>query len=333
MQFDVIIGNPPYQIAADEAGQNVVPIYNRFVEQAQNLEPRYLTMVIPARWMAGGRGLDGFRERMLSDRHVRILADFPNSAEPFPSVDIKGGICYFQWDRDHSGSCMVSHTRAGLTTGPIERQLDEFDVFVRDGRALEILRRIIGQDEPSLADLISPRDPYGSDLTANAKYRTSKRDGDLRIHVNQTVAKAGHTWIEPSRVTRNTHLVDCWKLLLPAAGPGNSGGHVIPDIVLGRPLVAGPHEIASISWLVLGPLTSAQETKSAASYLSTRFARFLVSLRKPTQHAFKGAYRWVPQQTWDRTWTDEELYDKYGITAAEQEFIESMIRPMELADA
>lgn len=332
MQFDVVIGNPPYQIEADASGQNIVPIYNRFVQQAKALEPRYIAMVIPARWMAGGKGLDEFRSVMLRDASIRTIVDYPDAAEAFPGVDIKGGVCYFLWNRDHKGQCSVTTKRGSQTIGPVRRRLDEFDVFVRDGRAIEILHRVLRRSETSFSELVSTRDPFGPALSSNFRdYHATKRSGDFRLYLNQA-EKRGVAWVKPSVVTKNHHLVHVWKVLIPKAGPGNSGGHVIPDMVLSKPLIAEPESVCTLSYLVIGPLKSQEECHSVASYLRTRFVRFLVSLRKPSQDAARGVYTWVPNQSWDREWTDELLYRKYGIKDDEIVFIESMIRPMDGVD-
>ncbi len=332
MQFDVIIGNPPYQIAADDAGKNVVPIYDSFVRQAAALEPHLLTMVIPSRWMTGGRGLDEFRDWMLSCGHLSCLVDYPNSTELFPSVDIKSGVCYFLWESDEVDGCTVTTHRGAESVGPHDRQLDEFDVFVRDGRAVPILRRILKGSGSFLSDITSVRDPFGPNLGSNfSGYRPTKRSGDLRLVLNGSAGSS--LWIEPSLVTRSADLINEWKVFLPKAGPGNSGGHVIPDVVIGKPLVGEPGAVCSATYLVFGPVMDRAAAESLASYLTTRFARFMVSLRKPSQNTTRDTYRWVPQQPWDRVWTDEELYAKYKLTKAEIAFIESMIRPMELADA
>ena len=333
MQFDVIIGNPPYQIAADALGKNVVPIYDSFVTQAMALGPRLISMVVPSRWMVGGRGLGEFRELMLGDRRLSHLVDYPNSAELFPSVDIKSGVCYFLWDSEHDGPCAMTTYRSGSAYGPIERELDEFDVLVRDSRALPILRRVLERAEPTLAQITSVRDPFGSTLGSNyAGYSKTKREGHLRFVLNQASTEGADLWVKRSDVTRSESLVDQWKVFLPKAGPGNSGGHVIPDVVIGRAVPGEPGSVCSATYLVVGPLSSRTESESVCSYLRTRVARFLVSLRKPSQNTTRETYAWVPMQTWDRPWTDLELYDKYGITEDEQTLIESMIRPMKLTD-
>jgi site-specific DNA-methyltransferase (adenine-specific) len=157
--------------------------------------------------------------------------------------------------------------------------------------------------------------------------QTHKRSGDLRLYINQA-ERRGETWVSPSIVTKNQHLIDTWKVFMPKAGPGNSGGHVIPDMVLSKPLIGEPGSVCTLSYIVVGPLRSKKACQSVATYLRTRFVRFLVSLRKPSQDAPRGVYTWVPQQKWDREWTDEDLYAEYQITAEEQAYITEMIRPM-----
>lgn len=329
MKFDVIIGNPPYQLSGDGHGVSGSTIYNLFVEQAKRLEPRFLTMVTPSRWMAGGLGLSDFRKAMLSEKHLRVMVDYPNSAEVFPGVDLKGGVCYFLWDREHDGDCQVTLIRDRDIAGPSLRQLDEHDVFIRDERAAPILEKVLRKEEPKLVDLVTGDTPFG--LASNfTSYVQKHKKGYARLYMR---GGDPDRWIDPGLVTRNHHLLDTWKVLTPEAGPGNSGGHVIPDMVLGRPLIAEPESACTQTYLAIGPFESQAECESVASYLQTRFLRFLVSLRKITQHALRSTYAWVPQQTWDREWTDEELYANYGITDDEIEFIESMIRPMEAAEA
>lgn len=328
MQFDVIIGNPPYQIAADEAGQNVMPIYNLFVEQAKKLNPRYITMVTPSRWMAGGKYLDEFRSTMLNDSRIAALVDYPNAAEMFPTVGINGGISYFLWNAEYNGKCAVTLVRGGQNFGPHERTLNEFDVFVRDNRAVSILHKVLAKKESSFADIVSPRDPFGPALSSNfTDYRTEQKKGDRRLHLN-IGTKRVTAWVSPNYITKNTHLVQSWKVLVPKAGSGREREKSGVDLVLGPPLIASPGSVCTLTYVVVGPLASKSEAESVEAYLKTRFLRFLVSLRKISQDAPRGVYAFVPQQSWDRIWTDELLYEKYGITKDEIAFIDSMIRPM-----
>lgn len=332
MQFDVIIGNPPYQSKGGGGGTNDSPIYQMFVEQARRLEPRFLSMVIPSRWMAGGRGLSEFRADFLSDNRIRVLVDYENAKEPFPTVGIGGGICYFRWERDNPGLCECVYHKNGIVVGPDVRALNDFDVFVRDNRAVEIVRKVLAAEEPVFESLVSGDTPFG--LATN--YQDYKRDVDPDSSQVRLYANVGTTRVKGamprSEVVKNVALVDVWKLFLPVAGSGRERERSGVDMVLGTSMVGEPGSVCTQTYLVAGPLASQHEAESAASYLRTRLARFLVSLRKPAQHVFRSMYRWVPIQSWDRTWTDAELYEKYGITADEQAYIESMIRPMEAAD-
>ncbi|MBS1691201.1 MAG: Eco57I restriction-modification methylase domain-containing protein [Actinobacteria bacterium] len=328
MQFDVIIGNPPYQLQSD-GGTRDIPIYQHFVEQAKRLAPRYLAMVIPSRWMASGLGLTEFRRTMLADTHIRELVDYPNAAEVFPSVGINGGACYFLWDASHDGACNVTTVRAGETIGPMTRALDEFDVLVRDARALTILRKVLEKDEPSVNTILARDKEFG--WTSNFdRFHDTERPGDVALYYIRSM-KRDKGFIEREAVTKSAHLVDTWKLLVPKVGSGRERERSGVDLVLGPPLVAPSPSVCTQSFLFFY-LDSEDQVRSVKSYYATRFFRFLVSLRKITQDATHSTYTWVPMQAWDRTWTDADLYDKYGITADEIAFIEAMIRPMDLSD-
>ena len=327
MKFDVVAGNPPYQMDADSEGKNVIALYDAFVNQARDLNPQYIAMIIPSRWMAGGRGLDEFRTTMLADKRIRRIVDYPNAGELFPGVEIKAGVLYFLWDRDNPGTCMTSTHRNGEIVGPVERQLDEFDIFVRDARALPILHKVLKRKEPSLSDMVSTRDPFGPALSSNfTGYRKGdkKQQGDLKLFMvvgGQRVEK----WVSPDLVSRNHSLIRKWKVLVPKA---YGASEAIPHQVIGQPVLGGQNSVCSPTYLVLGPFENKTEAESAESYIKTRFLRFLVSLSKLSQNSTQKNYTWVPQQTWDRTWTDAELYKKYGITKDEQEYIAAMVKEM-----
>jgi site-specific DNA-methyltransferase (adenine-specific) len=326
MKFDVIVGNPPYQMDGGAGGTASSPLYNIFVEQAIALDPRYISMIIPSRWMAGGAGLDAFRKQMLSDRRIRKIVDFAKMDTLFPGVDFEGGIGYFLWDRDNPGLCQHTFQQGGFISKPIERQLDEFDIFIRDDRALPILRKVLAKHEASFSDLASTRDPFGPRLGSSFKgYRKGERQpGDIKLFMNE----GGHRvekWIDSDLVTRNHSVVKKWKLFIPKAY-GERGA--IPARVLGPTIVAGPGSAATITYLFIGPFDTKVECENVDAYLRTRFARFLVSLRKITQDTTSSRFTWLPIQTWDRAWTDTELYRRYGITKVEQAFIETMIKDL-----
>lgn len=325
MQFDVIIGNPPYQMAGGAGGSSDSSIYHLFVEQAVKLDPRFLSMVIPSRWLAGGRGMDEFRKAMLTGKHISHLVDYTKMSTAFPGVDFEGGVGYFLWDRNHQGGCKYTLMLGDEEQPPVVRKLDEFDIFVRDTRAVSILHKIHPLGGPSMGDLVSGDTPFG--LATNfTGYKDKPFRGSVALYITDRGQRVVvHT--ARSGIRKNAHLIDSWKVLLPEAY-GERGA--VPALVLGPSIVAPPASVCTQTFLVAGPLASRRAAASLQSYTKTRFFRFLVSLRKITQHALRSTYSWVPQQTWDRTWTDEALYAKYGITRKEQAYIESQVRTMNL---
>ena len=327
MQFDVIIGNPPYQMKGGAGGSSDSSIYHLFIEQAKNLEPRFLSMVVPSRWLAGGRGLDEFRKGMLSGGNIRRLIDFSDSAEAFPGVQIKGGVCYFLWQSAYSGPCKVTRVAARIEHDQPFRDLGEFDVFVRDERALEILRKVLARKEASIIPLVSGDTPFGI-ATNFQEWDDRQGPGQIALHLIEN-GKRKVGFIDKDIVRRNFDTLDFWKVLIPEAyGAGES----FPHQILGREIIAAPPSACSQSYLSVSPFGSEKAARSFSSYYRTRFFRFLVSLRKITQHALRSTYSWVPQQDWGREWTDDVLYRKYEITLDEVAFIESMIRPMDEND-
>lgn len=323
MQFDVIIGNPPYQLGSD-GGTRDVPIYQLFVEQAKKLEPRFLSMIIPSRWMASGLGLSEFRQTMLGDRRLRELVDYPAANDVFPGVEVKAGVCYFLWDATHDGNCNVTTVRGGEVVGPIPRNLGEYDVFVRDARAVTILHKVLNHGESSINTILARDKEFG--WTSNFDgFHEAECPGDLPLYYIRKM-KRDVGYIARMSVTKSAHLIDTWKVLVPQAF---NGGDALPHQILGKPLIAPSPSVCTQSFLFFS-VGSGDEAKSLLSYYTTRFFRFLVSLRKITQHATHSTYTWVPMQTWDRIWTDEALYTKYGITLEEQAYIESQVRAMSI---
>ncbi|MBX9679379.1 MAG: Eco57I restriction-modification methylase domain-containing protein [Gemmataceae bacterium] len=326
MKFDLIIGNPPYQMAGGAGGTSDSSIYHLFVNQALKLSPRYLMMVIPSRWLAGGRGLDEFRQEMLGTSRLRELIDYPAASDVFPGVEIKAGVCYFLWDSTYQGECKVTTIRGSEILGPISRNLGEYDVFVRDARAVSILQKVVGRKELPINTILTRDTAFG--LASNfSSFRETATPGDIALYFIRKM-KRGMGYVSRNEITKSEHLIDRWKVLVPEA---YNGGDSVPHQILGRPLIAPSPSVCTQSYLVFY-VDSKKEAKSLQSYYMTRFFRFLVSQRKITQHALHSTYAWVPIQEWDKLWTDEVLYEKYGITAHEIAFIESMVRPMDGAE-
>ena len=318
MQFDVIIGNPPYQLDDGGYGTSAAPIYQLFVEKALDLDPRYAVFVTPSRWMAGGKGLDKYRERMLSDKRLRNIVDYPKLYEGFPGVKIRGGISYFLWDRDHNGPCDVQTIWDGQPTGPaVARHLDEFDILVRRNEAVPILEKVRAKGEPTLDGRVSSQKPFGLRTFFHGRSDSSRLKNPVKLFGSQKVS-----WVERSEIQTNAAWIDKWKVLMTRV-QGTSAA--IETKFLSKPIVAEPGTACTESYVVAGLFQTELEAKNYASYLRTRFARFLVSLRKSTQDAPKHVYAFIPDLPLDREWTDAKLYERYSLTQDEIAFIESQV--------
>ena len=318
MQFDVIIGNPPYQLDDGGYGTSAAPIYQLFVERALDLDPRFAVFVTPSRWMAGGKGLDKYRERMLSDKRIRNIVDYPKLYEAFPGVKIRGGISYFLWDRDHQGPCEIETIWDGRPTGPpVARQLDAFDILVRRNEAVPILEKVRAKGEPTLDLRVSSQKPFGLRTYFHGKAEAKGLKNPVKLFGSQKVS-----WVERSEIPANTSWIDEWKVLMTRV-QGTSAA--VETKFLSKPIVAGPGTACTESYLVAGRFSTEREAINYAGYLRTRFARFLVSLRKSTQDAPKHVYSFVPDLPLDQEWTDAKLYKRYGLSDDEIAFIGSQV--------
>lgn len=326
MQFDVIIGNPPYQLGqsgGESVGSFAMPVYHKFVQAAESLDPRYVVIVTPSRWFTGGRGLEEFRGEMLSSRRLRVLVDFPNAADIFPGVNINGGASYFVWDRDHAGDCDVATvTAGGARSESVRRPLDEFDIFVRRNEAVPILRKVRAKNEPVFSPHVSTVQPFGMRTRFHGS-QVKSRAKPIKFYGSGRV-----TWVNINDLRLNHDWVDRWKVLLSAATDGNET-YPLPIWDQRGPFVSGPGEACSESYLVVYLATSEEEAQNAVTYMRTKFFRFLVSLRKPAQHNKTENFAFAPDLSMSREWTDVELYKRYGISSDEQAFIDEMIRDMD----
>ena len=337
MQFDVIIGNPPYQLEDGGFGKSAAPIYQLFVEQARKLEPRYLSLVIPARWFAGGKGLDEFRASMLSDDRLRSIDDYLSAADVFPGVGLKGGVCYFLWDRDNPGECRVStHFKDWPVTTATRPLLEPgADVFIRFNEGLSILKRVVAveagktnsvalPDNKRFDRLVSSRKPFGLETTFKGK--VAKGPDDVLVYQN-----GGTSYLPRSSVSTGVDLIDKWKVYMGYAAPGTGNRDTYPHRIISTPFIGEPGTICSETYLAIGPLDSKDQAESVLSYISCRLPRLLALLHKPSQHTTRKVFSFVPTQEWTNRWTDMDLYTKYGLSASEIAFIEKIVRPMDLA--
>ena len=319
MKFDVIIGNPPYQLSDGGNGASAKPIYHLFVEQAKKLKPRYLSMIIPARWYAGGKGLDNFRNSMLTDDRLRIMHDFVNASDCFTGVEIKGGVCYFLWDRDYHGDCTVFSHSGNKIISTMSRPLLEknCDTFIRYNDAIQILHKVQALQEKTFDTIVSARKPFGF----ATDFRNYAKNVDM-AHCIKLYAQKDIGYISRSQIKKNAEWIDLWKVYIPEAiGSGN----METDIV--KPVLGEPKTACTETYVVVSPTTNKAMAENIISYINTKFFHFLLGLKKITQHTTSKTYSFVPMQDFSQPLTDKILYTKYKLTDDEIDFIESAIGP------
>lgn len=318
MKFDVVIGNPPYQLsdAGDSTGSS--PIYQFFVEQAKKLAPRYLTMIIPSRWFAGGKNLDDFRDLMLNDNRISNLVDYPIASDVFPGVKINGGVCYFLWERDYKGLCEIT-THMNNIADTMKRPLNQFDTFVRFNKAISILEKVKIKNYPSMNTQVSTQKPFG--------LRTFVRPtgkGNITLYANKTVGK-----IQKSEITNGIEMLDKWKVFISMAYGEGGESRDYPRMIMGKPIVAPPPSACTETYIVVGAYDKAEEANYLDKYLRSKFVRFLIGLRKNTQHITRDRFSFVPSMPLTMEWTDKKLYAHFGLSNDEISFIDTIVRPMD----
>ena len=320
MKFDVIIGNPPYQMSDGGHGASAKPIYHKFVEQAKKLNPKYLTMIIPARWYAGGKGLDEFRDDMLNDNRIRKLHDFVTASECFPSVEIKGGVCYFLWDRGNPGDCEVNTHQGELIISTGKRPLKEkgMDTFIRYNDAISILKKVQSKNETSFSKIVHARKPFGFTTDFKDFDSDQAQKGLIKVYAQKLQG-----YVKRERVEKGKEYIDKWKIFIPKAfGVGN----MQKDIV--KPILGMPSTVCTETYIMNGPYYSEKEARGAMEYIQTKFFHFFLGLLKITQDTTQKVYSLIPMQDFSQEWSDEKLYKKYGLSKNEIEFIEKNVKGM-----
>lgn len=322
MKFDVIVGNPPYQLSDAGHGRSASPIYHKFIEQAKKLNPRYLTMIVPARWFSGGKGLDDFRSDMLNDKRIRRLVDFENSNEVFPGVDVAGGICYFLWDRDNPGLCEVTNFING-NQEKSERSLNEFPIFIRHSKAIPIIRKVLAKKEngdKNLSEVVSPSKPFGV-----RGHHTPSKSG-IPCYFTQ---RQGLLYISKDELSDSYNLLDKYKLLIPRAPIAGQTDFSKPVGFYydGNTRIAKPGEACTESWIVAFAAKTQKEVVSFKSYLFTKIFRFLLLQTVVSQDVTRGNFQFVPDfGKYEGVYTDELLCKRWGITKEEWKFIDSKVK-------
>lgn len=350
MKFDIIISNPPYQLSDGGAGASARPIYQLFIQNAIALNPEYLSMIVPSRWMIGGKGLDDFRKQMLLDKHLAVLHDYVNAKECFPNNEINGGVCYFVWSKKHNGKCSIySHLNGKVNKS--ERFLAEkdTDIFIRFEQLISIKNKVLARRPATLDSIVSARKPYGLEaetMLSPEKYglpafSDSPLENGFAIlglgeKGRRTIKYLPHDYPIP----KVSPCLNKYKVFISEAnGAAGQIGNPIPARIIGRPEVAKPNTLCTETFLEIGPFKSSVEAENLCKYIKTKFFRCLVGIQKQTQHTTQKAYRFVPIQDFsnssDINWNqsigeiDEQLYKKYALTQEEIEYISTMIEEMD----
>lgn len=329
MKFDVIIGNPPYQTGDGRTSES--PLYHYFVEEAIEMNPRYLAMIIPSRWFSGGKGLDDFRSKMINDRRVRKIVDNPKIFDCFPGVKIRGGVNYFLWDRDYEGDCEFSTRIDGVVVSTSVRDLREGEgVIIRDNKASVIVDKCRPhKPEESIAPWFSSQFPFGQSITTNfAGAATEPFEGAIPLIFGSHIG-----YIRPDQIEKNLEWIDQWKVILPMASSGDTmqdeQGRIV-DVVLGEPIALAPGSACTQTYLVAGIFETKSETENYAYFLTTKLVRFLLLQRKTTQHVRPDRFRFVPRLSMKKRWDDQALYAHFDLTEEEIAHIEASIKPRSL---
>ncbi len=323
MKFDAIVGNPPYQVMdGGGTGSSAVPIYQKFVQLSKKLCPGYISMIMPAKWYTGGKGLDDFREKMLNDKRISYLADFDDSRACFPTADIAGGVCYFRWASHHEGLCHFESVK-NESRCTRDRRLNEGDVFIRDLGALDIIYKVQALGEKKMSEQVFSRNPFG--FTSNYEGKTRPFDNSIRLFTSK-----GWVYASKDETTSNTDVIGTWKAIMSKAGAEHAGQSDNKGMkkVVSRIDVLAPNEICSESYLLLGCYDTKEEAEHLVSYMKTRFVRFLLSNLLLTQNIAKDKFQLIPIQDFTREWNDFLLYEKYELTEKERQYIEDLIKPI-----
>lgn len=323
MKFDVIIGNPPYQLSDGGNGVSARPIYHLFVEQAKKLKPRYLIMITPSRWFNGGKGLEQFRRSMMNDNHITCLVDYQNAKDCFPGVSIGGGVSYFLWERDKTGDCRITNITSGKSTTKV-RPLNQFSVFVRYNEAVGIIEKVKGYHEVSITGIISTRNPFG--LATSVRGSSTKRANTLVLYSSKDIG-----YINSSEIKQGYEFVGKYKVMISRVTSEHAGE---PDKdgmykVISNMQMLDVNEVCTDSYIVACPSDKRQYTENFYNYLKLKFVRFLILQTLSSINLSRDRYEFVPMQDFSKSWTDEELYGKYKLSEEEIAFIESIIKPME----
>ena len=326
MKFDVIISNPPYQLSDGGNGASAKPLYHLFVQQAKKLKPKFMTMIIPSRWFAGGKGLDNFRNEMLKDNHLSKITDYANAKDCFSGISLSGGVCYFLWERDRKSLCEITNI-IDNKKNKMTRSLSEYPILVRYNDAISIIQKALEKNEKKISEIVSGVSPFGIETKIRG-FATKDERHNITLY-----ASAGKSYLSKYEVPKGSEWIDKYKVMVSQtsaehAGEPSKDGRF--RVISGSLKALEPNEVCTHSYLTVGPFKNIEETQNCCDYFKTKFVRFLVLQAITSIHLTKSVFIFVPLQDFSKPWTDEELYQKYDLTDEEIAFIESMIKPMDL---
>jgi site-specific DNA-methyltransferase (adenine-specific) len=312
-KFDIIIGNPPYQESDGGARSSAKPLYNIFINKCKDITNKLL-FIVPARWYAGGKGLDNFRYEMLSENKIVKLIDFPKSTDCFPTIQLSGGVCYFLWDKDYNGDCEITTKNNETSTTTIRPLLENgFDTLIRYNDAISIIKKVESKKEKKFNDLVNSRKPFGFSTDFN----------NFDVNGVQIYGSKIVSYVDSEKIKQNKDWVSKHKVFISTS---YGGGENYPHQIINKPFIVGPNTCCTETYLVVGPFENEKISNNVVSYMKTKFFRFMVLMNKPTQHATSKVYKFVPQQDFSKSWSDKELYEKYNLTETEINFINSLIK-------
>ena len=329
MKFNAIVGNPPYQVMDGGAGASAMPIYNKFVEISKQIKPYYISLIMPARWYAGGKGLDDFRDMMLNDSHIAQITDFINSKDCFPNASIGGGILFYLWDYEHKGLCKFTSIHNGVSETSM-RVLNEYETFIRYNKAIAIATKVRELTNLFMSSVISSRNPFG----ISSRIR-GKKAGNYKL-----ISSEGIGYLDKEDFIDNCGWVEQYKVLISKVTAEHAGE---PDRygmfrIISRMEILEPFDLCTDSYLVIGGSSTKKNVLSVYKYLRCKFTRFMLMLAVSSINLSREKFQYVPLQDFtsqsDIDWSvsipeiDEQLYHKYGLSDDEISFIEKMIKPM-----
>lgn len=319
MKFDVIIGNPPYQVNDGGESSGASPIYNLFIDSAKRIKPKYISMIIPSRWFSGGKGLDSFRQSMISERDISHIVDHQDSSECFPGVEIKGGVCYFLWQYGYRGPCNFTqiHNSKSQT---VSRELDKYDILIRSNKGVLILDKVINKHQGAwFSSIVSSRKPFG--LPTN--FKNASTEGEVVLYTNNGTSLISIDQLQAKREWIHVH-----KILLSKA---YNGGENFPHQIINKPIIPAFSSACTETYLVIGAdhLGSHEEVENCFTYMRTKFFRFMVWLRKISQDNPKDRFEYAPLLDFKRSWNDESLYSFFSLSNDEIDFVEKTVKSME----